>query len=409
MNTAHDVEFDAEAAALVTELGEALHRHGAPANRVEAAMTALSTRLGLVGSFFSTPTAIFTAFGHPPAQRAFLQRVESGDLDLGRLADLDEIANATLDGTLHAHEARARLRTVLGRPAPYHAATRILAHALVGASAAVLLGGSWREAIVALGIALLLGTTERVAMRVPSLMRIFVPALAFAAAAVATLAAHFARGLDAQVAIVAGVVVLLPGLTLTTAVSELATGHLASGSARFSQALVTFLLLGFGFALGAELVTRVGWEPAVAALPSHVPNAIVVACLLGSCLGLAINLRVRPRDMPVVFASGALAFYGARFGSELLGSALGASVAAFALGVLGNAYARFLRRPSAVPVVPGILLLVPGSMGFRSVASFLSADVVSAVSTAFEVALVAISLVTGLLVASLALPPRRAL
>jgi uncharacterized membrane protein YjjB (DUF3815 family) len=60
-------------------------------------------------------------------------------------------------------------------------------------------------------------------------------------------------------------------------------------------------------------------------------------------------------------------------------------------------------------MVPGILFLVPGSVGFRSFASLLESDVVSGVETAFRMALVAIALVAGLLVANVVVPPRKAL
>jgi uncharacterized membrane protein YjjB (DUF3815 family) len=60
-------------------------------------------------------------------------------------------------------------------------------------------------------------------------------------------------------------------------------------------------------------------------------------------------------------------------------------------------------------MVPGILLLVPGSIGFGSLAKFLDRDVLSGIDTAFTMILVAVALVTGLLVSNLIVPPRRAL
>ena len=42
---------------------------------LERALVTASTRLGLVGHFFSTPTSIFVAFGSGSAQRTFLTRV----------------------------------------------------------------------------------------------------------------------------------------------------------------------------------------------------------------------------------------------------------------------------------------------------------------------------------------------
>ena len=82
---------------------------------------------------------------------------------------------------------------------------------------------------------------------------------------------------------------------------------------------------------------------------------------------------------------------------------------AFVVGLLGNAYARLLNRPAVVAAVPGILLLVPGAIGFRSITAFTTHDAVEGIELAFQMLLVAMALVAGLLLANVALPPRKAL
>ena len=62
--------------------------------------------------------------------------------------------------------------------------------------------------------------------------------------------AHLTGAFALITATLGGLVVLLPGLTLTTALSELATRHLASGAARLSGAFITFLSIVFGVAFG---------------------------------------------------------------------------------------------------------------------------------------------------------------
>jgi uncharacterized membrane protein YjjB (DUF3815 family) len=62
-----------------------------------------------------------------------------------------------------------------------------------------------------------------------------------------------------------------------------------------------------------------------------------------------------------------------------------------------------------VPLVPGLVMLVPGSMGLTSLSSLLERDVVSGIDTAFAMVLIAISLVAGLLLANAAVAPRREL
>jgi uncharacterized membrane protein YjjB (DUF3815 family) len=58
---------------------------------------------------------------------------------------------------------------------------------------------------------------------------------------------------------------------------------------------------------------------------------------------------------------------------------------------------------------PGIILLVPGSVGFRSLSAVLERDVLLGLDTAVSLIVVLISLVAGLLFGDLLVPPRRAL
>ena len=82
-------------------------------------------------------------------------------------------------------------------------------------------------------------------------------------------------------------------------------------------------------------------------------------------------------------------------------------VGALTVGVASNLYAYALRRPASVTLVPGILLLVPGSIGFRSLSSLLDREVVTGVETAFTMVLIGAGLVAGLLLANVLVPERR--
>ena len=55
-------------------------------------------------------------------------------------------------------------------------------------------------------------------------------------------------------------------------------------------------------------------------------------------------------------------------------------------------------------LVPGILLLVPGSIGYRSMSSLMERDTVAGIATAFTMVLTAVSLVAGLLIAGVLAP-----
>ena len=72
-----------------------------------------------------------------------------------------------------------------------------------------------------------------------------------------------------------------------------------------------------------------------------------------------------------------------------------------------NWYARLTNRPSQITLVPGLLLLVPGSVGLRSLASLLDKNVMVGVESAFHMVLIAVSLVAGILIANVVSPRRK--
>lgn len=396
----------------MTRLGGALHRYGTPAHRLEEALTRAANALGLQGQFFSTPTELLFAFGGPEAQRTSLLRVEPGAVDLGRLAEVDDIASGVLSGTLPVAEAVAALDGLetearhRGLPEP----VVLLAHAMASGSASVLFGGGQAELLGALLLGALLGGHGLLARNSPAVARTEPVVAAVLVAAGAVWMGRWFGPMSSSNLIVSALIGHMPGLTLTVAMIELGTQNLASGTARLAAAVTRLLELGIGVALGARLGSWMAPEVALRAPVAVVLPALVepLALLLGG-LAFLVLLRVRLRDTGVVLAAGYVAVYGARFGEHSFGTEIGAAVGAFAVAAFANLYARAFDRPAMVPLVPGILMLVPGSMGFRSVSALIEEEVVSGLGIGFRALLVATSLATGVLVGQSVVPPRRAL
>jgi len=77
------------------------------------------------------------------------------------------------------------------------------------------------------------------------------------------------------------------------------------------------------------------------------------------------------------------------------------------VGMAGNLFVRFSGRPGSIMHLPGLILLVPGSIGLRSLATLLENDVISGIETAMLAAMIAVALTTGMIVSSVLLPPRK--
>jgi uncharacterized membrane protein YjjB (DUF3815 family) len=256
-------------------------------------------------------------------------------------------------------------------------------------------------------IGLFIGALAAGVRRVRDAPRVFEPAAALLASILAALAAWVVPGLSVYMTTLGGLIVLVPGLTLTVALTELSTGNLQSGTARLFGATVVFLAITFGMALGGQIVEALLGSPPAALGISPPPAWATLAALGTAPLAFSVLFRSEPRDIGWILGVGVLGFFGGRLGAEMLGPQLGVFLGALTVGAASNLYALLLRRPAAVTQVPGILLLVPGSVGFRSLASLLDHDVIVGVETGFAMVLTAVALVAGLLVANLVVPVSR--
>jgi uncharacterized membrane protein YjjP (DUF1212 family) len=400
-------EPDPAAVGFVLRLGRALHTYGHSAGRLEDILGVTSDRLGLPGhQFFSTPTSIMASFGPAARQRTYLLRVEPGEVNLGKLAKLERVSLEVARGVSTPDEGTAEIDRIIAAPPQYGPVLTTLAYGLVSGAACQFLGGGGREIVVAIVLGLGLGIFSLFALPHPKLGRVFEPLASFLVSAAAIGLAHLVGPLSVLAATISGLIILMPGLTLTTAMSELATRHLASGTARLSGAFITFLSIAFGVALGNRLGAAAFGVPR-SVDPTLLPGWAGYVALLIAPICFTIILRAERRDAPFIVAAGALGVAGGRVCAHVLGVELGAFAGAFAVAMASSVYERVRRRPAAVVLVPGILQLVPGSVGFRSLLSLMDREAIAGLETAFSMIMTAVALVAGLLIAGVIAPEPR--
>jgi len=400
-------EFDS-AVRFLTRLGRALGTYGAASHRLESVLTVCARDLGLDAQFFAMPTGVFLTAGSGSTQVTVMTPIDSTATNLERLVLLDRIFNEVAARRITPDEGVARIDSIVRGPLRYGPPAMILAAALTSACVAVFFGGSWADIAASALVGLAAGGAEWWIGRMQSATRLVEFVVGALSAFLAALLASRATGVNTGLVTLAGVISLVPGMMLTTSINELATRHLVSGASRLMGAFMTFISIGFGVAVGTRLGAMLPPAPA-AAVGSAAPPWLEGVALALSGAALTVLFRARPRDIHWVLLASLVGFGGARLGAAWLGADTGALVGALAVGLVSNAAARALDRPAAVMTAPGILLLVPGSIGYRSFQSLMGADVVGGVQAAFTMLVVAAAIVTGLLIANVLLPPRKAL
>jgi uncharacterized membrane protein YjjP (DUF1212 family) len=398
--------------AFVIELARRLHQYGAAAPRLEQAIGNVAQQLGLGCDVLSTPTSIVLSFSAPDgdglADLTQVVRIAPGDVNLARLCRADEIADRVADGSLDPRRGMAQLRA-LGRPLS-RAALRatIVGYGLSAASVAVLFRTSGPDALVAGVIGVLIGGIVVAGYGRPRLSAASDAIAALVATFIATMVSAWLLPLSLKLVVLSALIVLVPGMSLTNAVRELTSQHLASGVARFAGAAATILKLTFGTIAAAQICAVAHIVPAAHSLPS-LPLWTQWPALLVAAVAFAMLFQTALRDYPLVLVAVIVGYLVTYWGGSALGTPFGVFIGGLVLSAGSNLYARIMHRPGALVREPGVLLLVPGSVGFRSVSDLLNNQIASGTHVAILLVTMLISLVAGLLFGDLLVTPRRSL
>ena len=386
-------------------LGVALHRYGVPAHQLEDILSQVTRRFGVPSHFLSTPTSITASFGTGAQTKLYMTRADQGEMNLEKLSLLDELSEQVIIGTLDPLLARSQIDTIHAAAGRYSGLEIMLCYGLASAAVGRLFGGGWVEVCVSALIGLSIGVLASLTAHFPTWARVFEMFAAMLAALLSAAAVPVLGPYAVHTATLAGVIILVPGMTVTTAMTELSTGNLVSGTSRLMGAAVGFMKLGFGAALG----TQVGktWFGTQVDTPPHVPGWTAWPALVIAAMALAIILQARPRDVGWILLNACVGLAGSHLGIWAVGPELAPFLAAFLVTLGSNMHARVWHRAAAVTQVPATLLLVPGSVGFRSVFALLERNVLTGMEIGFSMALTAMALVAGILLANLVLPARR--
>lgn len=387
-----------------------LHQYGTPAYRLERSMGRLAVALNVKAEFLYTPTSLLIAF-KKGLHRTWLKRIEPANPQLGKLIDFDNVLDRLTAGKIDLETAHQQIKTVDSARDRYPFWIIMLACCLTSACVTILLGGGVFEALFA-------GTVGAAIVGWDRLLQILFPheylleiTAGFLAAAAAIGVGFFLPNFDQSIALLGAVIAIVPGYSFTVAIAELANRHLSCGVARLAGSLVTFLGLVLGVTLAWRLLDF--WRPDVQPdvnvwLPMGGMTTYLLAFIIAP-FTLAILFQARFKDWAVI----ALVTWAGAAATVLVtqqqSPQSGAFAGALAVGIASNLYARFLDRPASITQMPATLLLVPGSLGYKSLTAFAENNQAEGIEVGFNMSFIAIAIVGGLLTANLIVPPKRIL
>lgn len=380
----------------IISLAESIHQNGIPAHRLENTMQMICESIGVSAEFSATPEILLISFSSDGSSKTHMKKCRGSDLNFEKMTLLDQLIEKVMKGQLSIAAAKEELERINTLPKRYTALVNILSIGVSTSSAACLFGGGWVEMMVSGIIGIMIGILMEFLAFLPNLSRL-------AALFSATFAIFFAKWsvvwageYSIEIATITGLILLIPGFTLSLSVTELANGHAQSGTVRFSNALVTFVMIGVGIGLGNNLAAQLVLSPSpiqfseVPKLMSYIAIALVPA-------GFVVLFKAQIKHYHWMLLSCITSYYSVSYFNSFNIGELSVFFAAFSLGLVSNSLSRLMKQPVTLMLIPGIILLVPGSIGFKSINALVNDQTLNGIESAFSTLVSAASLTAGLL------------
>jgi uncharacterized membrane protein YjjP (DUF1212 family) len=357
----------------LADLGAALNAIGETVDAIELRLDQVARAYGLQEARFSVlPTSLFLTLGRGEAATIEPTRRLSATPRLDQIAAVHRLADEAERGIVTPRDGIARLEEIRATGSRFGPLPSVLGYTTLTVGIALILHPALRDVAAAAVLGTIVGVLRLLALGRRSL-EVLMPFLAaFAVALLSALAVKYEITDPGLRAMIASLVVFIPGVALTTAVLELTEGQMISGSSRLVWAATQLGLLAFGIVAGVSAagvpVDRAfsssdallgGWAPWFGVLVYAIGVTVAHSTPRGSVIPLLIVLY-------------------AAWTGQVLGNALFGAYSSGFVGAVVMTFAAYqlARLRSSMPVyamfLPGFWLLVPGSLGLIGLTTFLA-------------------------------------
>lgn len=234
------------------DIGEVLLCAGGEVNRVEDTIRRIGTAYGFTRVDIFTINNMMALTVHDTDGRIITQtrRIVSTSVDLEKVAGANELSREICSNPIPADEVKAKIDKIATHTVEYPVWVKYLAYVITSASFTVFFGGGWPEALISAITSVVLCTAVRtgVKLQVQPIIAILINSIVmtFTIAAL-TFAGKWA---SFDMVIMGNIMLLIPGLKLTTSIRDLITGDTVSGLMGICDAL----LKAFAIAIGCVAV-----------------------------------------------------------------------------------------------------------------------------------------------------------
>lgn len=370
VRTAEEDPTLAEIARLSLTVGRMLLEWGGNARTVHEAISAVATGLGCESAeAFCQHAAIIVVLNRDGGSFTQMGKVGEHGVNLRRTQRLQEIVQRVGLGQLGCAEAQAAVEKVPAETAHYPLWFACLATGLACSAFGRLFDSDWVSFFPTLLGAGVGQYVRHVLIRRKSNIFLTGGTVSFTAAILAGFGARALGSAQLPLAMVASVLLLVPGIPVLNAQIDILEGkpNLAAARALRITFLLLFMTLGLSLAQGLVLHGAVT-PPAVPAPVMELWGRILHQAFFGgiAAAGFGVLFNTPPRTLGLCFASGAFAL-AIRTAAQSCGLGLPVSsfLAALALATVDRTWRRAQSPLGSVLAVVGCIAMIPGSLAAR--------------------------------------------
>lgn len=390
--------------------GTQLLARGAAAVDVESAVHAAATALGLSQVEVDvTYNSIYVSATHNGLPLSTSRVVRQGTTDYERLTMVHQLLTDIINGDVGLAAAAERIDELERRRRYHSRGVVLLANGVLAGAIALVLGAGWLITAVAAatGLAVMWLVERMSGPRTPVAFTL----AAGGVVAVASAAVVTSLKLDARPSLVvaAGIVVLLPSVTLVGAVRDALVGFPVTAAGRAVDGTMQVIGIVAGVLLGLFAVSAASVTMSIIPTDEAAPVPVVLRLLAG---GVAAACAAVAYQATWHVAALAMLVGGLSFGvsSALLllveSPALALGATAVVVGAASAAMAQRTRTLALIYVVPGLLPLLPGLVLYRGTLILTSGETIAGLVVLLDAAVRMLALAGGALLGELLVSKR---
>lgn len=390
----------------LTELGKALTSAGISVTAVQSILEDVANAYNVEAEIIVLPTVLLIKLGNEESAPLTAANQLPGSLPLHQVSELYELIYQAEKAEISPVDGKKRIKKILSQKHRFGRVGILIGYILFAIGLGIILEPTSQQLIASGGSGAIVGSLlifsknrPRFALILPVIAALLVSIFLFWGIKQGLIAGSIA-------VLIPALAYFLPGATFTTGMFELASGNIVSGSSRVIYGVAVLFLLLFGVLIGMQIIGLPQQEVTATPAINIFKGWISFLGVLIFAVGMYFFMSIRDRDMSWIILVLYIAFIGQQFGNYFIGGFSGAFLGSLLMTISGTLVGRSpLRTPSFVSILPAFWVLVPGSLGFISLASLVGQNYFSAVSNLTDVVMTVVAISMGLLVGAAIIEP----